>query len=284
MIYVVTGRSRCIGNFYDELINPVKGYLNDNNIKYETIHFADQVRKNNKDLFIGIFHHVDQRCMPKKYIMLAMDPPGNCGENMKIILRKALALLIYTDKEFFSQLNDNLIYYPFPYHKSLENIYNIEKKSIQYVRDIVTVGCINDKRKKLYDYLKKINYDIYFPNLQDKPRGVYEKEQDIILYSSKIILINNYYKNDIQLPRMIYNAANKIFFIYVLNEDDNKNLLEGVYDNLIIKCNLNELTETIDYYLNNEEKRKENIDKLYEYVTTKHHVKNFLNKDIINNF
>ena len=28
-IIVVTGRSRCIGNFYDNLIDPIKGYLND---------------------------------------------------------------------------------------------------------------------------------------------------------------------------------------------------------------------------------------------------------------
>ena len=38
----------------------------------------------------------------------------------------------------------------------------------------------------------------------DFPKGIYEKEQDLLLYSSKIVLVNNYYKNDIPYPRMMY--------------------------------------------------------------------------------
>ena len=76
-IIIVTGRSRNIGNFYDNIINPIKGYFKDKNINFETIHFADQVRKdeNPNNLYIGIFHHVDLHNMPKNYIMLAIDPP-----------------------------------------------------------------------------------------------------------------------------------------------------------------------------------------------------------------
>jgi len=284
MIYVITGRARSIGNFYDTLINPIKGFLDDNRINYHTIHFADQVIDNEKDLFIGIFHHVNGRYMPKNYIMLAMDPPGNCNEGMKIKLRKAKAILVYTDKDFFSQLNENLIYYPFPYHKSIENMYNIEKNIIEQNKDIITIGCINDKRRYIYDYLKENNYDIYCPNIEDKPSGVYEKEQDLLLYSSKIVLLNNYYKNDLQLPRMTYNASNKIFFIYILNEEDDGNLLEDIYDNLIVKCSSNNLLETVKFYLDNEEKRKENIEKLYNYVSNKLRIEDFLNKDIFSDF
>lgn len=284
MIYIVTGRSRYIGNFYDTIINPIKGYLNDNNIDYKTVHFADQVKKNKKDLFIGIFHHIDIRKIPKNYIMLAMDPPSNCDENIKTKLKNAKAVLYYINKYYFIKLNKNLIQYPFPYHKSIENMYNIEKNSISKIRDIITIGSVNDKRKKLYNYLKNRNYDIYFPNIETHPRGIYEKEQDQLLYSSKIVLLHNYYKNDIDLPRMIYNSSNKIFFIYVIDEEDDENLLEGIYDDLIIKCNLDNLEETINYYLTNEDKRKENTEKLYEYVTNKNHVKNFLTKDIFNTF
>ena len=44
-IIILTGRSRHIGNFYDNLINPIKGYFNDKNINYKTIHFADELRE-----------------------------------------------------------------------------------------------------------------------------------------------------------------------------------------------------------------------------------------------
>jgi len=55
-IIIVTGRSRTIGNFYDTLINPIKGYFKDKNKNFQTIHFADQVKKdnNNDNLYIAI--------------------------------------------------------------------------------------------------------------------------------------------------------------------------------------------------------------------------------------
>ena len=104
-----------------------------------------------------------------------------------------------------------------------------------------------------------------------------EKEQDILLHSSKIVLLNNYYKNDIDHPRMIYNSSNKIFFIYILNDDDDENLLDNIYNNLIIKCNSKNMFETINYYLKNEDKRIENINLIYNFVTNNLDVNKFLN-------
>jgi hypothetical protein len=267
-IIIVTGRSRFIGNFYDQIINPLKGYFNDKKIIYETIHFADEVKYDNNlnNLYIGIFHHVPVENMPKNYIMLAMDPPDNCGQEMIHKLKLAYKILVYTDIDIFIKINMNIIYYPFPYHKTIENMYNLNIKYIEKRIDLLIVGSINDCRKNLFNNLKEKKYNIYCPNICDYTQGIFEIDNDILHYSSKIVLVNNYYKNDIQYPRMIYNASNKIFFIYILNDNDDKNLLDNKYDNLIIKCDKSNLYETIDYYLINEDKRINHVNLLYNYI------------------
>jgi hypothetical protein len=278
-IIIVTGRSRNIGNFYDNIINPIKGYFKDKNINFETIHFADQVRKdeNPNNLYIGIFHHVDLHNMPKNYIMLAMDPPSNCNNTMKQKLKNANKILVYTDFEYFKYVNKNSIYYPFPYHTSIENMYNLDKNKISKIYDLIIIGTLNDKRVNIYNLLKLNNYNIYCPNIKKHPRGIFEREQDKLLYSSKIVLLNNYYKNDIQYPRMIYNSVNKIFFIYILNDDDNENLLDAVYNNLLVTCNSKNMFDVINYYLENEDNRIENVNILYDYVKNNLNVNLYLN-------
>lgn len=284
-IIIVTGRSRSIGNFYDEIIIPLKGFLKDNNIIFSTIDFADKIQKDNNsnNLYIGIFHHVDINKMPRNYIMLAMDPLDNCNDTMMLKIKNASKVLIY--KKDMMNLNKTSIYYPFPYHEALENIYNIDetyKRNLlgKYNIDLLIVGAINDKRRQIYDMLLG-KYKIYCPNINEHPMGLYEKDRDILLHSTKITILNNYYKNDIQGPRIVYNASNKIFFIYVLNDDDDENLLDDMYDNLIIKCNKSNLYETINYYLKNENERLENVNKLYDYIKTKHHITNFLDLNSI---
>jgi hypothetical protein len=143
--------------------------------------------------------------------------------------------------------------------------------------DLIIIGYMNDKRIKLVETFKKKNYNIYCPNISDYPRGIFEKNQDILFYSSKIVLLQNYYKNDIDYPRMIYNAANKFFFIYILNEDDDDSLLNDIYDNRIVKCNSKNMFETIDYYLKNENIRIEKVNLLYNYVKNNLPVSNYLN-------
>ena len=278
-IIIVTGRSRCIGNFYDTIINPIKGYFKDKNINFQTIHFADQVKKdeNNDNLYIGIFHHVDLHNMPKNYIMLAMEPPSNCDDKMKQKLKNANKILVYTDMEYFKNINKNSIYYPFPYHSSIENMYNLDMKKINKNIDLIIIGCMNDKRVNLYNRLKSNSYNIYCPNIKEHPRGIFERERDKLLYSSKIVLMNNYYKNNIDHCRMIYNSANKIFFIYILNDDDNENLLDDVYNNLLVTCNSKNMFEVINYYLENEDKRIEKVNILYDYVKNNWSVNNYLN-------
>ena len=50
-----------------------------------------------------------------------------------------------------------------------------------------------------------------------------------------------------------------------------------IYNNLIIKCNSKNMLETINYYLKNEDKRIENINLIYNFVTNNLHVNKFLN-------
>jgi hypothetical protein len=229
------------------------------------------------NLYIGIFHHVPVKNMPKNYIMLAMDPPSNCGQEMIHKLKLAYKILVYTDIDYFKKINMNIIYYPFPYHKTIENMYNLNIKNIKKHIDLLIVGTMNDYRTNLFNNLKKKKYNIYCPNISDYTLGVFEEKNDILSYSSNIVLINNYYKNDIQYPRMIYNASNKIFFIYILNDNDDKNLLDNKYDNLIIKCDKSNLYETIDYYLINEDKRTNNVNLLYNYLINNLNIDKYFN-------
>ena len=277
-IIIVTGRSRCIGNFYDTLINPIKGYFNDKNILYKTIDFADQVRNDTNDdnLYIGIFHHVDIRNMPVNYIMLAMDPPSNCDDIMIHKIKNSKSILVYTAIDFFKTIHNNIIYYPFPYHKSIENMYNLNINNIEKNRDLIMIGSINDNRKFIYNSFKNHNYNIYCPNIENGSKGIYEKEQDMLFHSSKIVILNNYYKNDIDHPRMIYNSSNKIFFIYILNDEDDENLLDDVYNNMVVKCNSKNMFEIINYYLKNEDKRIEILNLLYNHVKTNVNVDKYL--------
>jgi hypothetical protein len=276
-IIIVTGRSRTIGNFYDTLINPIKGYFKDKNINFQTIHFADQVKKdnNNDNLYIGIFNHVPLTCMPKNYIMYVIEPLNNIDENMFNQIKNASQILVYM-KNMLS-IKENSILFSFPYHVSLENMYNIDKNKISKIYDLTIIGTLNDKRVNLYNRLKSNNYNIYCPNIKEHPRGIFEKEHDKILYSSKIVLLNNYYTNNIIFCKTIYNAANKIFFIYILNDDDNENLLDDVYNNLLVTCNSKNMFEVINYYLENEDKRIENVNILYNYVKNNLNVNLYLN-------
>jgi len=213
--------------------------------------------------------------MPKNYIMYVIEPLNNIDENMFNQIKNASQILVYM-KNMLS-INENIIYHQFSYHKSIENMYNLDIKLIKKTRDLIMIGTINDKRTKLFNLLKINKYDIFCPNIEGYPRGIFEKEQDILLYSSKIVLLNNYYKNDIQYPRMIYNSANKIFFIYILNDDDNENLLDDVYNNLLVTCNSKNMFEVINYYLENEDKRIENVNILYDYVKNNLNVNLYLN-------
>ena len=107
-IIIVTGRSRHIGNFYDNLINPIKGYFDDKNIKYKTIHFADEVRNDNDDnnLYIGIFHHVDLNNMPKNYIMLAISlKTENISSSVSIFIGSEAEDILTIVNSFFGLIH-----------------------------------------------------------------------------------------------------------------------------------------------------------------------------------
>ena len=275
-IILVVGRSRHIGNLYEPIIKPIKGYFNDKNIAYRTIEFADQIIKDedNNNLYIGIFNHVPLTHMPKNYIMYVIEPFENCDENMLIQIKNANNILVYM-KSMLS-LKTNSILFPLPYHISLENIYNIDKNRLPKIYDLIMIGSLNDKRIEAYNLFKSNNYNIYCPNIKDYPRGIFEIEHDRLLYSSKIVLVQNYFKNDYS-TRNIYNISNNIFFIYILNDDEDENLLNDVYGNLIVRCNSKNMFEVIDYYLKNEDKRIENVNLLYNYVKNNLIVHMFLN-------
>ena len=222
--------------------------------------------------------------MPKNYIMINLEPIENYCDIYISKLNNAKLVLYYNKIQDTSKQNKNVLYYPFPYDKSVENIYNLNIN--KYLYDICTIGSLNYKREQIYNDLSmyyennKNKVNIYYPNLVNP---IYEKEFYYTFCSSKIMLISNYYNNDIDGLRILIYGANKVFFIYIV-EDEREDILINIkksYNDKIVTCYKKDMIQNIDYYLENNNKRIEKINEIYSYLSTNHNVKNFLNQNLL---
>ena len=195
MINIVFGYSKNNINNQNEFLMPLYYYLCEINIKCNVIEYIENINPNDLTLHIGIFNHVLISKMPKNYIMFNIEPYENLNTDMIQKLSKAKAILYYLDYEIkdLNFLKKLRFYYPFPYHKSIENIYNILCNYNKTI-DVLFYGCLNDKRISSINLLKQNNINVYCPNFV-KP--VYKHERDKLIFSSKIVLIQIYYINDI---------------------------------------------------------------------------------------
>jgi len=278
MINIVFGYSINNINNQNEFLMPLYYYLCEINIKCNVIEYIENINPNDLNLHIGIFNHVLISKMPKNYIMFNIEPYENLNTDMIQKLSKAKAILYYLDYEIkeLNFLKKLRFYYPFPYHKSIENIYNILCNYNKTI-DVLFYGCLNNKRISSINLLKQNNINVYCPNFV-KP--VYKHERDNLIFSSKIVLIQNYYINDIDIPRITYLSSNKIFFIYLIWNDE-IDFLEDKFNNLIIKCNINNLCDIVKYYLINENERLEKISQLYKFITNEYNINKFITNDFL---
>ena len=262
-------------NNENEFLVPLFNYLKE--LNYDcSIQYSNNILNENTNLYIGIFHSTIN--MPKNYIYFNIEPEENINDSMMYRMQNAKAVLSYYIPN--RVLNINTIYFPFPYHKSIENLYNVKFTFYKY--DVLFYGCINEKRKNILDLIKKNSINLYCPNLINA-KNIYKNERDELIFSSKIILLQNYYKNDIDLPRITYLISNKKFFIYYIHEDE-EDFLKNKFDNLIIKCNKNNIINIINYYLTNENTSLEKINELYNYFIKTYNINKYISNEIINCF
>ena len=284
-IYVVLGLSRIIGDFFSPIILPLLSFLKNNNILFDVIKYSDKIKaaNNSDNMYIGIFNFVELKDMPNNYIIINLEPIENYDEEYISKLKNSKLVLYYNKIQEPNKVNNNILYYPFPYDKSIENNYNLHINN--YLYDICMIGSLNYKREQIYNELcnyydnKKIN--IHYPNLKTP---IYEKEFYYTMFSSKIMLISNYYNNDVDGLRILIYGANKVFFLYIIEDDCEEilNNIQNTYSDKIVTCYKKNMIQKVDFYLKNINERNKKIDEIYTYLTTNHNVNNFLNQNILN--
>jgi hypothetical protein len=274
MINIVFGYSKKNINNQNEFLIPLYYYLCDLQIKCNIIEYIEDINPLDLNLHIGIFNHIHLSNMPKNYIYFNIEPENNLNNDMIIKIKNAKAVFTYLN---YTLCNNNVFYYPFPYHISIENLYNVNIESIAKNIDVLFYGCLNNNRIFSINLLKENNIHVYCPNFNN---NVFNIERDTLIYSSKIVLIQNFYTNDIDIPRITYLSSNKIFFIYLIL-DNEVDFLNDMFDNLIVKCNLKNLCNIVKYYLLNENERSIKINELYNCITTKYNINKFITNDVL---
>jgi hypothetical protein len=288
-IYIVVGsrKKKC---FFIEFVISLYSYLKDNNYNVELIRNINDINPNNKNLHIGIFNNCI--VMPQNYIMFNIEPFVSRSKIYNDKLYNSKAILNFTKEYEVNNLNN--ILFPITYHPAIENIFNINRNSIQEDIDVLFYGCMNDRRLKLVKDIKEAGINIFCPNKpifdgrkkvrgQWPKRGVFGAEKDILIERSKIILISLYYEYDIDIPRCVYCLSKKKFIIADSYGDNF--LLKDKFNNLFPVVETNEVINTIKYYLLNEKERNESIEKSYKYIKEKYKTENYIKPilKIINN-
>jgi len=263
-----------------EYIAPLYCYLKENNYNIDIIWKGKDVDPNNEDLHIGIFNAVTN--LPKKYVMFNLEPPCNRSVNYDKKLCSAKAILNFHEvynifPKDSPHYNKNIIF-PMPtYHPTLENLFNVNKNNYKKDIDVLFYGTMTQRRIDIHNEIKKAGINIYCPNRpisNDYPHNVFGKEKDALIARSKIILIINAYNEGIDYNRTIYCLSNKKCVI--AESSDQSIMLREEFDNIFPVVEIKDMVNTINYYLKNEDKRNELVEKGYEYVKKKYNIENYI--------
>ncbi len=169
---------------------------------------------------------------------------GWYSENVRLMLENAHEVWDYSKEniELLNRLNIKAKHLPIGYHESLELIDHKPEKDI----DILFYGSMGERRKRITDELREIaNIKVLF--------GVYGKQRDEFISSSKIILNVHFYPTEIfEAPRISYLLNNGCF---VVSEASPFNPYEAV--NLCL-VPFDKIVETCAYYL----KRPEEVESM----------------------
>tara|TARA_B110000285_G_scaffold221367_1_gene274228 strand:+ start:180 stop:1007 length:828 start_codon:yes stop_codon:yes gene_type:complete len=258
-------------HFFIDLVTPLYNCLCEMGHDCTMLPMAKDVNSSITDLCIGIFLHIDR--LPKNYIIWNLEPlsPGSPHLTMRLVnkIRKARVLLHYNPNEieYVKQFNNNVIYFPYSYHRSLENMYNL-KLPIKEDIDVLFYGTPNEYRLKTIDNIRKSGINIVAPGL------VFTHKRDEYIYRSKIILLVNYFDNNPDIVRTTYLLSQKKCIVV---DSFGNNSLSNIYKSFPIVEN-SMLIETIQDLLLNEDKRNKVINDSYEELLKQPDMKSYVMK------
>lgn len=234
---------------------------------------ASQVNSSIADVCIGIFLHVTN--LPPNYIMWNLEPlsPGSPHLKQSLInkIQNARILMHYNpnEVEYVQKYNKNVVYLPFAYHKSLENMYNL-KLPVEEDIDVLFYGTPNEYRLKTIDTIKNAGINI----VAHTYNSLYAKERDEYIYRSKIVLLVNFFDNNPDIVRVTYLLSQKKCIVV---DSFGNNELRNIYKSFPIVEN-NNLVNTINELLTDQNKRKMIADDSYEELIKLPTTRDYLQK------
>lgn len=255
---------------YIENVNSNKNYSNDN-----------------FNLYIGfVGYNIEFYNLPKKYIMINGEPINSLiGCNIQHVakLKNAIAILHYNSNDIETlknKYNKSVFYFPYTYHHTIENFYKVNTEIKEDI-DVLFVGTSsiikpNFGSHRIDTLTKLINTDLNIFITGWNMPFLYNKERDILIRRAKIILLINFYDENVDTFRATHLIANKRFLI--IDSWKGGETLSNVYNKIIPCVNSDDLYKTIKYYLNNDEERKKIIEKGYNYVKENFKMETYIKK------
>lgn len=258
-------------HFFIDLVTPLYHCLCEMGHDCRILPMAKDVNSRITELCIGIFLHIDD--LPPNYIIWNLEPlsVGSPHLTKRLVnkIRKARILLHYNPNEieYVKQFNNNVIYFPFSYHRSLENMYSL-KLPIKEDIDVFFYGTPNEYRLKTIDTIRKSGINIIAPGL------VFTHKRDEYIYRSKIVLLVNYFDNNPDIVRVTYLLSQKKCIVV---DSFGNNTLSNIYKSFPIVENA-KLIETIQELLLNEDKRKKIENDSYKELLKQPDMKSYVMK------
>lgn len=235
---------------------------------------------NDKRIFVGFFRDVKVENLPSSYFIINGEPVNSwMGENIEHIkkLKKATAILHFQEDEIDKVIkyNKNVFYLPYSYHSCWTNMYNInfpikEDIDVLFMGSSSKLENYGEHRINTLKMLKNTDINLYVTGWDGN--YVYNMEREILIRRAKIILIINFYENNIDTCRTTYLLSNKRFVL--IDSWKGGKRLSKLFNN--IPCvETDKLYDTINYYLKNKEERLRIIDKNFEYISNNFKCKDF---------
>lgn len=265
--------------FFEELLISIYSCLKEKGFNIELIRFENEIDKNSEDLHIGIFNLVKLENLPKNYIMYNTEIKDYITNIYIKKLNNAKAVInIYNydldEFKYQKQYNKNMIYIPLTYHRSIENMYNVDLINIDNQDiDVLFYGNLNERRNNTIKVLKQNGINVYVAQ-NYFPDNCFGKDKDELIERSKIVLLTNYYYNDYDMVRATYLLSKKKCII--CDDYGYSYLLKSMYENIFPVVKEEELSNNIKYLLSNKEKRIEIGKNGYEFVKNKLNIENYI--------
>lgn len=196
---------------------------------------------------------------PKKYIVYQTEPVTSKGSYYDFVCG-AIQVWDYSLRgyNFFSLVHNNVIYLPFRYAKCLET-WNDDDKYIynEPSDDVLFIGFNTDYRTSVINNIRSQGIKVnYVSGLGVSPL------REKLIRNAKINLIlqktPDHYGYSQDIARLFPTGSKRAFMISV-------QLGECPLSSLV-QCSIDELSEKIKYYLNNEDARKKNIEDVYQEI------------------